>query len=99
MPLRSSKQKMSNKIWKLCLVGINFRESAKRLFSREYNFANWGVIHEIRENFLEYITLRKLWIFGFGPKQQNKVPSKFEKWEKLIHTTAEILSKFGNPQN
>ena len=29
----------------------NFRESGKRYFSRPFNFANWGVIREIREIF------------------------------------------------
>ena len=34
--LCSNKQEMTKKIWKLCLLGINFRESAKRFFSRDH---------------------------------------------------------------
>ena len=57
---------MTQKICKLCLVGINFRESAKRIFLRPFNFANSGVIREIREIFWtrNFLTL-KYFLFSF----------------------------------
>ena len=69
---------MTKKIWKPCLLGSNFRESAKIIFSRPFNFANWGVIREIREIFWtrKFLTLKwwpRRWfaptgeIFDFDP--------------------------------
>ena len=97
--LYSYKQKMTKNIWKLCLVGINFRESVKRFFLRPFNFANWGVICEIREIFWtrESLTL----------KYSNENFTKTNPWKQQLifdfdQTTTYTLDrniKFFNPQN
>ena len=57
---------MTKKILKLWFVGINFRESVKIFFSRPFNFANWGVIREIREIFWtrNFLTLKYISILS-----------------------------------
>ena len=81
------KLKVTKKIWKLCSLGINFREWAKSIFSRELKFANFGVIREIREIFWtqKFLTLKYILICETQPGGILRVFLKFGQFFTLIY--------------